>query len=492
MTEPQLSGPRDGLGGRAGWLRRVRRGLRWRILVWYVGFLALATLASVVIARQLVLSRLDQRIDNELTQEATELRRLALGNDPETGEPFGSRVRRIFSVYLDRNVPSRNEALLTFVEGEPFLRSGQVVPYRLDRDAELVARWGGLERTDRGRVDTPAGEVDYLAVPLVLAGAPRGVFVVATFRDLEKAELGAAIRAEVGVGIAMLLIGSVLAWRLAERVLRQVDAVARTARSITESDLSGRIPVEGKDELARLAATFNEMLDRLQAAFARQREFVDDAGHELRTPITIIRGHLELLDDDPVERRETLALVMDELDRMNRIVNDLLVLAKAGTPDLLDLGTVDLGGFTEELYEKAKALAPREWVLERSGRGVLVADRQRLTQAVIQLAQNAVTHAPGDQPIVVGSELVDGHARLWVRDCGPGVPLHEQARIFERFERGSGGSRREGAGLGLSIVTAIAEAHHGRVELASVPGEGAQFTIVIPIDQPVAELQEAQ
>jgi two-component system, OmpR family, sensor kinase len=387
-------------------------------------------------------------------------------------------------VYLQRNVPSRNEALITFVDGKPYLRSVQVVPYRLDRDPALVARWGRVPKPDRGRVQTPAGPVEYLAVPLQRGGSTTGVFVAAIFRDREQASTDAAVRAAGAVGLAVLLLGSLLAWRLADRIAGPVAALTRTARSISETDLTRRIPVRGRDEVAQLAATFNEMLGRLERAFASQRQFLDDAGHELRTPLTIVRGHLELLEEDPAERRETLALVVDELDRMGRIVGDLLLLAKREQPDFLDLATVEVGALTEELHAKATALAPREWVLEHVGRGVIVADRQRLTQAVMQLAQNAVRYSDDHQPITLGSAVAEGEARFWVRDLGPGIPLEEQRRVFERFRRGSGSRRSEAAGLGLAIVKAIVEAHHGRVELASQPGAGATFTIVVPVDQP--------
>jgi signal transduction histidine kinase len=223
------------------------------------------------------------------------------------------------------------------------------------------------------------------------------------------------------------------------------------------------------------------MLDRLERAFASQRRFVDDASHELKTPLTIVRGHLELLDSDPQERDAALSLVMDELDRMGRIVQDLLLLANHGRPDFLALDKVDVGGLTEELYAKAKALAPRKWILEECGTGVAVADRQRLTQAVVQLAQNAVRHSDVAGTIALGSRVADGEARVWVRDHGPGIPLEEQQVIFERFRRGNI-RRSEGAGLGLAIVKAIAEAHRGRVELVSRPGAGATFTLVIPVD----------
>jgi signal transduction histidine kinase len=226
------------------------------------------------------------------------------------------------------------------------------------------------------------------------------------------------------------------------------------------------------------------MLDRLEHGFASQREFLDDAGHELRTPLTIIRGHLELLGDDAGQRQETLALVSDELDRMSRMVDDLLLLARQEQPDFLELTTVDVGLLTDELYAKLAALAPTDWILEGRGGGVIVADRQRLTQAVVQLAENAVRHSGPDDPVALGSSVDHREARFWIRDHGPGIAEVEQEAIFERFSRSLAVRRWEGAGLGLAIVKAIAEAHHGRVELSSSAGAGARFTIVVPLDGP--------
>ncbi len=186
------------------------------------------------------------------------------------------------------------------------------------------------------------------------------------------------------------------------------------------------------------------MLDRLESAFAAQRQFLDDAGHELRTPITIVRGHLELMGDDPAEREETMALVMDELDRMARIVNDVMVLARSERPDFLNYEAVDVAALTQEVAAKAQALAPRRWSVERAGRGVIVADRQRLTQALVQLAQNAVQHTGEGDAIILASSVADGRARFTVRDTGPGVPVQERERVFERFARGSGERRARG------------------------------------------------
>jgi methyl-accepting chemotaxis protein len=305
-----------------------------RILASFVLLMSVATVVSVVVVRQLLLASLDDRIDDDLVQETRELTRLIeLGVDPETGEPFGADVRRILDVFIERNVPARNEFFLAFVGGELYRASRNEPPYRLEADAALLERWGSIAATDAGSIQTPAGPVRYLAVPIEERGEIRAVFVAAVFRDLEAEVVGQAVRAAALVGLAALLVGSALAFLLARRIIRPVQDVEATARTISESDLSRRIDVRGDDEIAHLAGTFNELLDRLERAFASQRAFVDDAGHELRTPITIVRGQLETLSDDPEERSHAIALVTSELDRMSRMVDDLPCWARRASPN---------------------------------------------------------------------------------------------------------------------------------------------------------------
>jgi signal transduction histidine kinase len=467
-------------------------GIRLRMLWWFIVVLTLATVGSVILVRQVLIQRLDSRIESELVQEVDEIRRLAGGNDPETGEPFGDRVDRIFEVFHARNIPARHEMILTFIGGRLHLYSPRDqpepldeanVPYPLYQDPALVGRWANIDKPTRGQVDTPAGAVEYLAVNLLAGGETSGVFVVASFRDLQQADTDAASLAAGIVGLVMLVIGSVLAVRLADRILAPVKLVTRTARSISETDLSQRIPVQGYDEISELSGTFNEMLERLEAAFATQRRFVDDAGHELRTPITVIRGHLELMGEDPDDRRRTLDLVSDELERMSRMVDDLLTLARTEQPDFLRLRVVDVDELTIRMLDNARGLATRDWRLDGSADGRAMIDEQRLMQAILQLAANAVRHTADGELVAVGSEIRDGQVRFSVRDSGPGVHPAERDRIFERFYRGRSGHRRsDGAGLGLSIVQAIAEAHGGRVELVSEPGQGATFTVVVPVN----------
>ena len=469
--------------------RQLLRGARTRILLAFIVLLAASTVASAVALREILQVRASERVERSLEQEVQEFRTLARsGRNPLTGRPFGGDVQAIFDVYFQRNVPAAGEAVFTFLDGERDQTSStDLRPALLRRVAGLAS----VTSSRRGTFRLDDGAVRYLAVPVLIERRQRGVFVVTHDLRHEAAEVDEASRVATAVSLAVLLLASLVAFVIAGRVLAPLRELTETARSITETDFTRRIEVEGDDELAELGRTFNAMLDRLQAAFDAQKEFVSDAGHELRTPITIIRGHLELLGDDPDERRETVELVTDELDRMSRFVDDLLLLAQAERGDFIQPGDVDLDALTEELFAKAGALAAREWHLDANGVGRLRADRQRLTQAVMQLAQNAVQHTQEGDRIALGSALEDGHARLWVSDTGPGVPDVDRERIFDRFARGSGARRSQGAGLGLAIVRAIAEAHGGGVTLArSGAGGGATFTITIPTRPPTA--QEAE
>ncbi|MGH3994968.1 MAG: sensor histidine kinase, partial [Pseudonocardiaceae bacterium] len=341
----------------------------------------------------------------------------------------------------------------TYVGGE--LYETRSAPGVRDVSIREIDALGATSTTRRGELELDDGtRFRYVAVPVEAGERTRAVFAVAIDLSSELAEVSDALQIAVGVNVGVLMLASLLAWVIAGRVLAPLRLLRDTARSITESDLTQRIPVQGDDELADLARTFNEMIDRLEEAFGSQKAFISDAGHELRTPITIIRGHLDVMGDDPQDRRETLELVRDELDRMGRLVNDLLLLAKATRPDFLQPETVALDDLTHELFAKASALATRDWRLAGVGSGRIVADRQRLTQALMNLSQNAVAHTRETDAVEIGSKLGNGTVRLWVKDTGPGVPEQEQQRIFERFVRLE--RRGDCAGLGLAITQAVA------------------------------------
>ncbi len=463
--------------------RRVRIGFRARVLGLCAVLLVGAAGVGLIAQRGVLLRRLDTEVRQSLDQEIREMESLAQGSNPSTGEPFDGDVAAIFDTFLSRNETGEGEVYLTFVNDAPYKSTPAPDGVRLDLDAGLVERWTSLSLGERGRIDTDAGPVLYVAAPLRSQGRTAGVFVVANFEQNERDEINDAIAVEAAVSLAVLIVALGAAWILAGRLLRPVRRLTDTARSISDTDLSQRIPVDTDDEIGELADTFNDMLDRLDAAFANQRAFIDDAGHELRTPITVIRGQLELMGDDPDERRDTITLVTDELDRMARIVNDLLLLAKADQPDFAVHEPVELNDFTTGILMKSTMLGDRDWKLDECAEGSMAADPARLTQAMLNLARNAVEHTTAGDEIAIGSSHDDGAVRLWVRDSGPGVPIAEQDTIFERFNRGRHRPRSsDGAGLGLAIVRAVADAHHARVELDSTPPHGATFTIVLPDD----------
>lgn len=381
-----------------------------------------------------------------------------------------------------RNVPDDDELLLGYLGGRPAVRQGTVEHAELLQNPAFQRAVESRQRTGgSARVDTPQGEVVVTVQP-VTDSTTSGAFVIANFMRDEHEELNRVMQTyAIVAALSLGLITAVAAWQ-AGRLLRPVRTLRETAEEITETDLSRRIPETGKDDITALTRTVNAMLGRLDSAFTGQRQFLDDAGHELKTPLTVLRGHMELLDaGDPDEVKATRELLLDEIDRMSRLVNDMIMLAKADRPDFTKPAPVNIAPFTETVLEKCRALGDRRWVLDGEAEFLAEMDEQRITQALLQLAQNAVKHTVQDDEIAVGSR-VDARSglQLWVRDTGPGVSDDEKAVIFERFARGRVPDDDEGFGLGLSIVEAIATSHGGHVRIEDAEPHGALFTITLP------------
>jgi two-component system, OmpR family, sensor kinase len=458
---------------------RVFGGMRTRVLISFLVLLIVATAASVVVLREVLLSRIDDEVTESLTDDVSELQALsAEGVDPATGRPFGGHVDRLFDAFLNGRSLIRDSAIVGFVPGGPDIELA--ADPNLQPLIEALREVGPVSSPVSGALQTSVDSARYVAVPVV-AGDERGSLAIGQLLGERREQVDSAVRVAVGVSIVVMLLASLFIWLAAGRAMAPLQALARTARRISETDLSRRIPVQGSDEIAQLGRTLNAMLDRLETAFADQREFLADVSHELRTPITVIRGHLDTLGDDPRERQEAIVVIQDELDRMNRFVDDLLLLVRAARPDFLRPEPLDLDLLTHGVFSKARLLADRSWVLEGTGIGLITGDPQRLTQAVMNLAANAANHTGPGEPVWIGSSLRSGEARVWVRDEGPGIPTEEQLLIFERFARSQTVRGRGGAGLGLAIVKAIAVAHEGWVELESEIGSGARFTIVLPV-----------
>lgn len=221
--------------------------------------------------------------------------------------------------------------------------------------------------------------------------------------------------------------------------------------------------------------------DPAEGSFDAQRRLLDDVRHELKTPITIVRGHLEVMDTSDVEDVTAIRnLGIAELDRMTRLIGDIDLLAAVET-DQLTMSDVDLAVLTQRISELVSVIPGHEWSIEQQATGVIRGDRDRLLQAWLQLADNAAKYTPAGSPIELGSAVHASGAQLWARDHGPGIPHAVRHRIFRRFDRGSGKRVVGGSGLGLAIVDAIAKSHRGHCSVADTPGGGATFTIEIPI-----------
>jgi two-component system OmpR family sensor kinase len=466
--------------------RRAPSTARTRIIGWMLLLVLCALAVLTLVTWRLSLDDVDARMDEALRSEIEEFSTLTRsGIDPATGHAFAG-VDEVLETAITYNLARPNEKFLGYVDGTFAYQSRQQAPVLLAGDSRFTDLVATVDRPEEGTYESAAGEVRYIAVPVRLENDPRkGVIVAAYFADQEREDVNEIARLMASAGAVTVLLVAAGAWVVAGRILRPLRDITATARSITDTDLSRRIPQASRrpgDEIGELVDTVNAMLDRVENAVVEQRRFVDDAGHELRTPITIVRGHLELLDtSDPEDVATTLALVEDELMRMNRMVSDLLLLAKSDQPEFLRTENVDVAALTSAIFDKITGLGEREWRLDHLAEVDAVLDPQRITQAVVALADNAVRHTDEGGWIALSSENTGATVRFSVADSGPGVSAEDRDRIFERFARGASARRSDGAGLGLSIVRAIAAAHGGRVTLDSEPGRGATFTVEVPV-----------
>jgi two-component system, OmpR family, sensor kinase len=466
-------------------LRRLRQvSVRTRITAVIAVLTFVAMSGAGVLVYTLESARIDAAVTEQIDQEIDEFRVFEKsGIDPDTGANF-TNAQRLLETFLVRNVPDDDEMLVVYRDGaardRTLNRYGAAFlddPAYQQAAADLLTR-GGTTRLDNDQY----GEVWVSGLP-VRNETSDGALVIINFLDDEHSELNRTMQTYAIVALLSLGLITALGAVQSGRLLAPLRTLREAASDISTTDLSKRIPEQGNDDVTALTRTFNDMLDRLEDGVEAQRRFLDDAGHELRTPLTVLGGHLELLDaDDADEVARTRALLVDEVDRMSRLVGDLILLTKSRRPDFVRLRPTQLTELIEGVFAKARALGNRAWVLESVGSGAVMLDEQRVTQAVLQLADNAVKHTdPGDR-IAIGSSHDGPTVRLWVHDSGPGVPVEDRERIFERFGRAAVRPGDEGFGLGLSIVTAIARAHGGRVVVTD-DSPGARFQITLPSEE---------
>jgi heavy metal sensor kinase len=341
------------------------------------------------------------------------------------------------------------------------------------------------------RVDISSMEFQVLTYPLFLAPENElvGHLQLASPYDPINQALESLLLFLISGGVLAVGIAAVVGWTLTGMALRPLERVTQTAIQITRADdLSRRIPQRGppRGEVDQLVEAFNETLERLENLFETQRRFLADVSHELRTPLTTIRGNVDLLKRIKIVDEESMEAISSEVDRMTRMVQDLLLLAQAETGKLpLAQDVIELDTLMLEVFKQAKVLSQNgiEVKLGREDQVRIRGDRDRVKQVLLNLVANALDHTPSGGAITLGLACVEDWARLTVTDTGTGIPQEELPNLFERFYRIDPSRKRSafgGTGLGLSIAYWITRSHQGRIEVASEIDQGTTFSVWLP------------
>jgi signal transduction histidine kinase len=356
--------------------------------------------------------------------------------------------------------------------------------YATEARPELrAALFGGLIDTRKRASETLGEELLLVTVPVVDRGRVAGaVRVSATTADIDASVRASWLRL-AALGVAVIAAGLVLAWVLSAPLSRQVRRLSDAATRLGRGELDARAPEEGPEELASLARSFNRMADSFGGTLESQREFVANASHQLRTPLTGLRLRLEAIRAEGGFAGQEAAKAEADLDRLGAIVDDLLALAGASSRDATAV-TVDLETIARDAAARwrdaAEAAGARVEVAAR-GRPLAWADPEDLAHALDNLVDNALRYSPAGAEVRIEAERRDGASVLAVSDTGPGIPAEERARVFERFYRGSTGrGAGPGSGLGLPIVAALVERWGGEVRLLDGPGTRVEATLRPP------------
>lgn len=471
-----------------------RRSLSARALILgtivTVAALGLAIVGAVTFVVQFdrVVAEVDARLTGQVEAlgEVANLRIVVedSGTAQEPPDRFAD-VSEYLRAAVGRLVPGRHEASMALIDGDVIFRSRGTLSEAMADDATFITAAVGVaaESTDASDPVIATARVkghDLHFTATNVAIESEGIYVRAVDITAELRPLVAAVWTFIAAAIVAIITMFIVGWFVTGRILSPIRHVQETADAISLTDLAPRITAQGVGDISDLTRTVNAMLDRLETSVDDQRHLLDDVRHELKTPITIVRGHLEMMDTgDPVDVAATRELGISELDRMARLVDDIDLLSSADG-DQFAFQSVGLGALTRRMGDLVQAISGHTWRLVRVARGSVNADADRLVQAWLQLADNAAKYTPLGTPIEIGSEIRSGVACLWVRDHGEGIAPEARERIFRRFDRAGHHRMVGGSGLGLAIVATIARAHHGTCVATETPGGGATFTITLP------------
>jgi two-component system OmpR family sensor kinase len=472
--------------------------LRLRLLLLLVGIVAAGLIVADVVTFTSLRSYLYSQVDQQLTAAPNQVTRALqtciyqqsfLGSSRECQLPLNAYSQIPTGTFAQLRDSDGNVLYSACLPGTASSSPGVPSPLPVSSDPQNATYFSVS--------GTGCGASAYRGMAVTVNAGTVAPYVVVVAVPLTAADqtLGRLRLIEVLVSLAVLAALGALAWWIVRRGLRPLEQMAETAGAIAGGDLSRRVPeTDPRSEVGKLGTAFNTMLSEIEQAFAakaaseeRLRRFLADASHELRTPLTSIRGYAELFDLGTRERPEDLETSMrhikQDAHRMSLLVDDLLLLSRLDRERPLELEHVDLAEIARSAVEGARVSAPdRTITLSSVPSAWLVGDADRLRQVVDNLLGNAVRHTPPATPVEVRVHADRETVGLEVADHGPGVPLPEQARIFEPFHRADPSRARSsgGVGLGLAIVSAIARAHAGAVGVVSDGASGATFWVQLP------------
>ncbi len=464
--------------------------IRTRLTIWYSGILVLGFLLFGTGVYFSVVLTLIRQVDASLEQSASSIVdqiKIVMNSDGRAISLPQFDVFRASSVYVEAidvkgkirgkssNVGNFNDLLdptkIAEITGKPA--------------SEQIPEYNNVQHAD-------APPLRVYTYPLVVkdTGELFGYLqVAASLEDIERTKQGLLLTL-IAVGTVVLLVSAAAGAAMARRALRPVTEITTTVLEIYRTDdLDRRVEVMTNDEVGRLASAFNEMLDRLARLFRAQQRFVADVSHEMRTPLTVIRGNVDLLRMGCADE-ESLDAITSESERMTRMVSNMLLLSQADSGALpMHLQPLDLTPLIANIARSGNIMADGRVEIDSSVSGELTVqgDSDRLKQVLLNLVDNAIKHTPPGGKVTITAENPTGHTVIVsVSDTGIGIPEQDVAHVFERFYRVDKSRSRAqgGAGLGLAIAKSFVEAHGGRIEVQSTVGVGTSFIVSLPAYRP--------
>ena len=460
--------------------------LRWRLTIWYSVLLLVVLGATGILIYMLLSHNLLQEVDGELSNRGSEVHSVLTFSSSDAGTPhiMPTQIEPPSGDFASPSIYVQ----VTDEHGTVLVRSTNLSHRELPLDPDAIS--GGLAgRPSFSTLRAEGNErIRLLTLPLIHGQQVMGLVQVGESLHQIDATLG-RLSILLGSGIAMVwFFASFVGWSLAGRALRTVSEISRTADQIAETqDFAQRLSYRGpRDEVGELASTFNRMIARIDRTFEAQRQFVANSSHELGTPLTVIRGNVDLLKRDLAEedRRECLAAIESASTRMDRIIGDLLTLATLDDNQGAPAEAVDLRSLIRDVYNETR-ICTTQHALEIGRLDALhvLGHRERLRELLVNLVENAVKYTPDGGRITLTAQRDHDWAYLSVSDTGVGIAREHLERIFDRFYRVDKARSRSkgGTGLGLSIVKAIALAHGGSVQVRSEVGRGSIFSVLLPL-----------